>query len=105
MIGDGHPVHGSDGLDRLGDHLEHRVILRAAAVVGIDPGNLLVLFVPSADFRRVVDTANPEYVFDSGAVLLREALEGAADRTIKGFQRKVFDLGLLGEAEGVWMIR
>jgi len=67
--------------------LEHRVVNRAAGIVGIDAGDLLVLLVEGADLRRVGDAAGAEYVFGGGAVLLRKALEGAADRALVGFDR------------------
>src|SRR6516225_170335 len=43
MVGDRHPVHRAKGLDRLRQHFKHRVVYRAAGVVGIDACDFLVL--------------------------------------------------------------
>src|SRR5262249_41968868 len=105
MVGDRHPVQRTKGFDRLRQHFEHRIVYRAAGVVGIDAGDFLVPFVEGADVRRVGDAADPEYIFGAGAVLLREALERTADRTVISLDVEVFDLRLIGKTERVGRIR
>src|SRR6476660_9156776 len=85
-------VHRTDRLDRLREHLEHRVVERAAPVVGVDVGDGLVALVEIADVGRVGDPARSENVLGGGPVLLREALEGAADGGVIGLDAESFDL-------------
>src|SRR6185503_17370628 len=55
-------VQRADRFDRLREHLEHRVVERAAPIVSVDIGDGLVTLVQVADLGRVGDPTGSENV-------------------------------------------
>ena len=78
-----------------------RVVQRAAPVVGVDAGHFLVRACSSRGSPGVLDAAGAQDVFGRGAEFAAERRKRDRHRAVVGLHVQAFDLGLLGQPEGV----